>query len=109
MRSVLVVIAALLFSLPSTPAISDEDATDCLALRGYGISPRLHNRCSYDINVVVCCYGQGRLGSCQANNFETVHIKGGGNKMIPSCDNEIGLAACRAPYHFGFDYGACRP
>ena len=34
------------------------------------------NTCSHDINAYACCYGEGALGSCQANEFDLFAIGG---------------------------------
>ena len=74
------------------------EASECIDVKATTRSPRLRNLCSYAVNVVVCCDGEGRLGGCRANNFETLHIAANDSVFIASCDGWIITSACKAPY-----------
>ncbi len=100
MRTLVVVLVtgALLVPLPWSAATGDEFATECLEPRGHTRNVRLQNTCDRDVNAYACCYGNGGLGSCQSNRFDHVVIEAGNTVSLSSCDNEIGYAACNAPY-----------
>ena len=100
MRAVMILLFILLVPSVWTPAVAQQDAGDCLDLRGHTRNPRLLNRCSYEINVLACCRGQGALNSCQGGNFEPILIEPGGAVSISSCDNNVVTGACRAPAYF---------
>jgi len=74
------------------------EASECLDGRGTAQARRLHNRCSYPINAIVCCAGQGRMASCQTSRFEAVHLAGNANKVVGTCSGWIIFDACKLPY-----------
>ncbi len=97
MRFTLMAFVVLLLLLPWTPIRAGQDADDCIDVRGT-IKARIVNRCSYAVNVAVCCEGQGRLPNCQSNDFDTIYLEGNSSKFIASCDGWTIYGACRAPY-----------
>lgn len=100
MRTLVVagLVVALLVPLPWSAAAGDEFATECVELRGHTRNVSLQNTCDRDINAYACCYGDGALGSCQRDSFELVAIQADEIVNLSSCDNQIGYAACNAPY-----------
>jgi len=98
MRCTSMVSLALLVLSLWTPVTAAQDADDCIDVRG-AVKARIHNRCSYPVNVAVCCEGQGRLANCQNNNFESFELEGNSSKFIAFCDGWIIYGACKAPYH----------
>ena len=107
MRPAIVITLICLLASAPTAAIGERDPTDCIDMKGFTNNLRLVNRCSYTVNAIACCYGQGALGSCQASNFKFVTIAAGNSARISSCDNEVGYAACKAPDVFDVSVGRC--
>ncbi len=74
-----------------------QDADRCIDTRGYARGIRLVNQCSFDVNVRVCCSGEGALASCQGGSSERELIPAGASFSPGSCDGYVYWLPCADP------------
>lgn len=85
----------LMFSVDFAHAA--EQASECMELRGFAHNARIQNTCNYDVNLIVCCDGEGNLSSCRGLSVSPMTIEAKDSPFIGSCSGNVFWIACPVP------------
>lgn len=74
-----------------------QDATRCVEARGFARNARLQNTCNFDINVRICCDGEGALADCSGGDAVIAALEPSESILPGSCNGDVYWISCRAP------------
>jgi hypothetical protein len=90
-------LSAIATAIVGNVALAAEDASHCMELRGFTHNARLLNTCSYDVNLTVCCDGEGNLDSCRGQNYAPYLVESRDSPFVGSCSGTFFWIAFKAP------------